>query len=205
VGGHNLRLEREPAVEEVVAELEKLNLDEYGEFVFCGFGEPLYAFEKLIAIGRFLRGKGKKTRLNTNGQASLIVRLETLKRVGGAEILRGNPEIKSGFAEDAENPRENTGEIDVSAVAVGILSQAVDAVSISLNASDAEKYDGICRCAYGAYGFYSMLDFARECVGKIRKVILSVVDTIGAEEIERCGKIATEIGAELRVRKYGAV
>jgi MoaA/NifB/PqqE/SkfB family radical SAM enzyme len=181
VGGHNLWLEKEPSAEEVIARLKELNLDKYREFVFCGFGEPLYAFERLVEIGVFLRRKGKKTRLNTNGQAELIIKPEIV-------------ECMDGISDD----------IDICRRIVRILRGAVDTVSISLNASNAERYDEICRCAFKDDGFYSMLKFAEECVGKIQRVILSVVDTIGAEEIEKCGKIAGKIGAELRVRKYSA-
>ena len=35
-----LWLEREPDVNEVIAEFDKWNMEDFGEVVFCGFGEP---------------------------------------------------------------------------------------------------------------------------------------------------------------------
>jgi len=46
------------------------------------------------------------------------------------------------------------------------------------------------------------LDFARECVKVIPRVILSVVDILPEEDIRKCQKIASEMGASLRVRPY---
>ena len=77
----------------------------------------------------------------------------------------------------------------------------VDEVSISLNASDAEKYQNICKSIYlNAFG--EMLKFAQQCVQAGIFTILSVVSTIGKEEIEKCAKIAENIGAKFRVREY---
>lgn len=80
------------------------------------------------------------------------------------------------------------------------LAPYIDSVSISLNASTAEKYDEVCRCAFGKQGFYAMLDFARDCVREGIDTVMSVVDCIGAEEIEACRKVAESVGARLRVR-----
>lgn len=78
----------------------------------------------------------------------------------------------------------------------------VDSVSISLNAETAEKYHEICVCDYGEQGFYEMLDFAKAAKVHIPEVVLSVVDVIGEEAIEKCRKIAEDIGVKYRVREY---
>ena len=80
------------------------------------------------------------------------------------------------------------------------LAGIVDVVSISMNAPTAEQYQEICRSRYGLKAFDAMLDFARECVGVIPKVVLSVVDVLSPEDIEKCRKIAEDIGATFRVR-----
>lgn len=68
-----LWLEHEPTVEEVKAEFEKFNLDEYNELVFCGYGEPTERLDALLEIAAFVKEKyGKKIRVNTNGMANLI-------------------------------------------------------------------------------------------------------------------------------------
>ena len=78
----------------------------------------------------------------------------------------------------------------------------VDAVSISLNCSDKEKYLEIVRPKFGIRSFDAMLDFAKECRKHTKNVALSVVDIIGEEEIEKCQKIADGLTIPLRVRKF---
>jgi len=80
------------------------------------------------------------------------------------------------------------------------LEGLVDAISISLNAPTAEKYDQLCHSIYGAEAFDAVLDFARECVKIIPKVVFTVVDILPPEDMERCQRIAEQIGAEFRVR-----
>jgi len=78
----------------------------------------------------------------------------------------------------------------------------VDKVSISLNASNAQKYDELCRSAYGEEAYAHLLDFAKSCVDQGIETVLSVVDIIGEDEVEKCRIIAEGIGARLRVRHY---
>ncbi len=82
------------------------------------------------------------------------------------------------------------------------LKGLVDVVSISLNASDAAKYDAICKSIYGEEGFEIMLGFAKSCIEQGIETVLSVVDVIGDEEVAKCQKIAADVGARLRVRHY---
>ncbi len=82
------------------------------------------------------------------------------------------------------------------------LKGLVDTVSISLNASEAVKYDAICKSIYGEEGFDHMMDFARSCIAQGIETVLSIVDLIGEEETAKCEKIAQDIGAKLRIRHY---
>ena len=50
-----LWLEREPSYDEVIAEFEKFNMDEYEEVVFCGFGEPTERFDVLIKVAEYVK------------------------------------------------------------------------------------------------------------------------------------------------------
>ncbi len=83
-----------------------------------------------------------------------------------------------------------------------LFSGCIDIISISLNASTAEKYNKICRCEFGEEGFYEMLDFASKAKRHVPRVILSVVDIIGPGEIEACRRICEKTGCEYRVRTY---
>jgi TatD family-associated radical SAM protein len=87
---------------------------------------------------------------------------------------------------------------DIAAELKGI----VDEVSISLNNSDPGKYNEVCRSAYGKEGYLHMLQFARDCVAAGIAVKFSVMDIIGEEDIQKCKKIADEIGAGFRVRTF---
>lgn len=155
-----LWLNKEPTADEIIKELE--GYMQYNEFVFCGFGEPLYRLDAITEIADFLKGRQKTTRLNTNGQADLI------------------------------NPGTDT---------AGLLKGRIDIISISLNATSAEKYQEICHCDFGEEGYASLLRFAKECREKGLRVKLSIVDCIGEPEIKKAKEIAESLGVELRIRK----
>lgn len=70
ISDYKLWLDREPTVQEVIDKLQ--NIEQYVEAVFCGFGEPLCRLEDLIEVAKFIKSRGVRTRINTNGQASLI-------------------------------------------------------------------------------------------------------------------------------------
>lgn len=82
------------------------------------------------------------------------------------------------------------------------LAGLVDEVSISLNNSDAPKYNKVCRSSYGEDGFSHMLQFARDCVHYGIAVTFSVMDLIGEESIAESRKIADDVGAAFKVRQY---
>ncbi|MEG1394399.1 MAG: TatD family nuclease-associated radical SAM protein [Clostridia bacterium] len=77
----------------------------------------------------------------------------------------------------------------------------IDTINISLNEVTATKYDKICHSIFGEKAFEIMLDFARKCVAHHGNVVLSVVDCIGKDDIEKAKQIAENIGAKLRVRE----
>lgn len=67
---YDLWLDKEPGVPEILADLE--NPEQYSEVVFCGYGEPLERLMEVIEICRYIKKKGVRTRVNTNGHANLI-------------------------------------------------------------------------------------------------------------------------------------
>ena len=74
VGDNNsLWLDHDPSMEEIKADLERFNLDDYKEIVFCGFGEPMMRMDDLIETAKYIKSKADiKTRINTNGLGDLI-------------------------------------------------------------------------------------------------------------------------------------
>lgn len=87
--------------------------------------------------------------------------------------------------------------------AVDFAGGILDTVSISLNASNAERYLALTRAKYGLKSYDAMLTFAEECKKYIANVVLTVVEKVeNQEEIDRCKKICEARGLRLRVRTY---
>jgi TatD family-associated radical SAM protein len=84
-GTDSLWLEREPTVEEVFADLDARNLDEFSELVFCGYGEPTERLDVLLAAARHVKETTPdlKVRVNTNGLSDLIHGEPTAPRFKG--------------------------------------------------------------------------------------------------------------------------
>lgn len=82
-----------------------------------------------------------------------------------------------------------------------LISKYIDSVSISLNASNRELYQEICRSIYGEDAFDAMIEFAKGCIENGIDTTLTVVDFIGEEEIENCRILAEQLGAKYRVRE----
>ena len=77
-GSGSLWLEREPSVDEVIAEFDKFDMTKYDELVFCGFGEPTERLEDVVEVAKFAKEKfGIKIRINTNGMSDLIHKKDT--------------------------------------------------------------------------------------------------------------------------------
>lgn len=157
-----LWLDKEPTADEVIEDLKKYDLSKYKEAVFCGFGEPLYAFDVLLKVAKWLKEHGMKTRLNTNGQAGLISGPDTAMKLKGL----------------------------------------IDTVSISLNASDAEKYNKNLPLQIQRRRVLRNASFCGKLQKEGIRTVMSVVDVIGNEEIEKCRAVAKQAGVEFRVRTY---
>jgi TatD DNase family protein len=162
VKGHHLRLEHEPTIDEVKKAVG--DPTGYEEVVFCGYGEPLIRLDLVREIAAWLKGKGIKVRINTDGQANLV---------HGRNIL---PELEG----------------------------LVDAVSVSLNAADAETYQSICRSRFGDRGYEAVKDFLKEAKKVIPSVTATAV-TLPGIDVEACRRIAEELGVEFRDREYNEV
>ena len=72
MGGYNLWLDKEPSAEDIISELKGKDLDGITELVFCGWGEPTYRFDVIKQVSSYAHIIGLNTRVNTNGQGSLI-------------------------------------------------------------------------------------------------------------------------------------
>ena len=83
-----------------------------------------------------------------------------------------------------------------------MLSELVDAVSISLNAASAVKYDELCHPKFGVEAWPAILKYTQDVKAYVPDVTMSVVSgTIPREDIEVCRRIAEkDLGVKFRVR-----
>ena len=82
------------------------------------------------------------------------------------------------------------------------LSGLVDAISISLNAASAEKYDRLCHPKFGMEAWPAILRFTEDVKQHVPDVTMSVVGgTIPEQDVDICRQIAqTQLGVKFRVR-----
>lgn len=162
VKGHHLGLTKEPTAEEVIDAIG--DPDGYDEVVFCGYGEPTERLDVLISVAQFLKSKGKRIRLDTNGHGDLI---------------NGRPIIQE-------------------------LKGLIDTICISLNAETADKYEEICKPVFGKRTYPALIQFIQDTKQVIPNVQVSLVDIPGVD-VEKCERIARELGVDFRIRKYNVL
>ncbi|HTZ18082.1 MAG TPA: TatD family hydrolase [Dissulfurispiraceae bacterium] len=83
------------------------------------------------------------------------------------------------------------------------LKGIVDALSVSLDAPDEETYDRVCRPTFKGV-FDEVVGFLREAKTYIPDVQATVVEMEGVD-VDRCRRLADELGVKLRVRKLDVV
>ncbi len=159
VKGHNLKIEREPSAEEVIAEIQ--DPTRYAEIVFCGYGEPTIRLDALKDVARWVKARGGHTRLNTDGHGNVI------------------------------NKRNIVPEL------VGL----IDAVSISLNSTDPREYGRLMRLD-GERFFPAMVEFSREAVKLLPRVVMTIVDLQHVDEMQARTFVEKEIGAIFLKRPF---
>lgn len=80
----------------------------------------------------------------------------------------------------------------------------VDTLSISLNTDNEEEYNNVCHPKFGIGSYRAMLKFAKDAVGAVPKVVMTIVDepVTSKEKQEKCREIVEGLGATLRIRPY---
>lgn len=159
IKGHNLRISREPSVQDVITAIG--DPAKYEEIVFCGYGEPTIRLEAIKEISRWVKDHGGRTRLNTDGHGNIINKRNIIPELAGL----------------------------------------IDAVSISLNSTDPHQYGELMRLDGSRY-FPAMIDFAREAVKTIPKVIMTIVDLNDVDGEKARRLVEEEIGATFFSRPY---
>lgn len=81
------------------------------------------------------------------------------------------------------------------------LAGLIDAVSVSLNASDSKIYLKHCPSKFGERAYDAVCDFIAEAKKRIPEVVATVV-ALPDLDVEACRKKADKLGVPLRVREY---
>lgn len=81
VKGHNLKLNKEPAADEIIKAAG--DVSGYKEVVFCGYGEPTIRLDVIKEVSNYLKKSGAKVRLVTNGEGDLIHKRPIAKELKG--------------------------------------------------------------------------------------------------------------------------
>lgn len=76
----------------------------------------------------------------------------------------------------------------------------IDRINVSLNNATKARYQEVCKCKF-ENGYEAMQAFAVEARRQGIDAWFSVVDVIGAEEVEACRALAQSLNVPLRVRK----
>ncbi|HEY6101184.1 MAG TPA: TatD family nuclease-associated radical SAM protein [Anaeromyxobacter sp.] len=128
-------------------------------------------------------GLGEPTR-----RLEVLLELSRRLRAAGARRIRVDTD---GLATLREG-----GDVPALLAAAG-----VNAVSVSLNAPDAETYARVCPSRYGAAAYGAVKAFIGSCVGTLPDVAASAVALPGMSE-EACRRVAESLGARFRWRPY---
>jgi len=84
------------------------------------------------------------------------------------------------------------------------LKGIVDEISISLNVDTADKYNKICIPDFGPHTFDKIKEFiieAKKCIPSIESTFLDMPGV----DIDKCKKLASDLGVNCRIRKYNEV
>ncbi|MDO4869675.1 MAG: TatD family nuclease-associated radical SAM protein [Bacillota bacterium] len=81
------------------------------------------------------------------------------------------------------------------------LDGIVDSVSVSLNEADAESYEALCHPRFGIKSYDAILEYIKNVREHVNDVAVSVVSgSLSRESIEKCRKIAEDLGVRFKVR-----
>ncbi len=81
VKGHNLKIDKEPSVDEIMDAVK--GSKKYNEIVFCGYGEPTLRLDVIKDVAARVKDSGVKVRVVTNGHGDLINSRKIAKELSG--------------------------------------------------------------------------------------------------------------------------
>ncbi|HEY9165961.1 MAG TPA: TatD family hydrolase [Candidatus Kryptonia bacterium] len=81
VKGYNLHIADEPSAAQLIEEIA--DPLKYKEIVFCGYGEPTIRLDVVREVARYVKERGGRTRLDTDGHGSVINHRNILPELQG--------------------------------------------------------------------------------------------------------------------------
>lgn len=78
---YDLTLEHRPGAEAVIAAIGDPSI--YREVVFCGYGEPTLRLKLVLEVAEYIKTRGGKVRINTDGLANLTHKRNVLPEMAG--------------------------------------------------------------------------------------------------------------------------
>ncbi len=81
VHDHDLTLDHRPSFDEVITAIGDPTA--YAEVVFCGYGEPTLRLGLMLEVAAWVKQRGGRVRLNTDGLASLANKRDVLPEMAG--------------------------------------------------------------------------------------------------------------------------
>jgi len=83
INGYKLKMdkEHEPSSDDYISEIG--DPTKYNEIVFCGYGEPTIRWDVVKEVGKYVKSKGGKTRMNTNGHGNFINKYDITPELKG--------------------------------------------------------------------------------------------------------------------------
>ncbi len=140
------------------------------------------------------RGLDKYKNIVFCGYGEPTCELEMLKKVAKwlKERTKTPLRLNTNGLSDLINHRETAPEF----------AGLIDVISISLNAPDEADYMAVTRPTFGEGSYGAMLKFAGEVKNYVPETVLTVVDIIGEENVEKSRRVAESVGVKLRVREY---
>lgn len=160
VKGHNLKLDKEPTVEEILKAIG--DVKRCKEVVFCGYGEPTTRLDTVKTVARWVKGQGSPNHSLRSGSGQTMVRLITN---GHGDLINKRPIIKE---------------------LVGL----IDKISVSLNTNTEDLYYKACKPTFGHDAYKAVIEFIKDCVANGIKAEVTCLDLPGVnlKECEKIAK-----------------
>jgi len=80
VRGYDLTIDHRPDVAEIIAAIG--DPTQYDEVVFCGYGEPTLRLKVLLQVAAYIKARGGRVRVNTDGLVNLVHKGDMLPEMG---------------------------------------------------------------------------------------------------------------------------